>query len=121
MTKARTPKATDSVTTSQPNSTRVHLHRGKPEVINSGGLHSIEATSKTYGMKPAAPIATDHPARKKRTVALHHAASTPTGYTCPELGRNPGMHPARFAAYALPSRVGNCLHYPDGRVEEVAA
>lgn len=37
-----------------------------------------------------------------------------------ELQRNVGIDPARLAAFALPSRVGNRLHYPDGRVEVVA-
>lgn len=44
-------------------------------------------------------------------------ADYPSGYTCPELARNPGIQPERFAAFALPSRMGDRLHYPDGRVE----
>lgn len=41
-------------------------------------------------------------------------------YTCPELKTNPGLPEGRMAAYKLPSRVGNKLYYPDGRVEPVA-
>ena len=37
-------------------------------------------------------------------------------YTCPELQQNPGIPATRFAAYSLPSRSGDWLYYPDGRV-----
>ena len=36
-----------------------------------------------------------------------------------ELRPNPGIGPERFAAFLLPSRIGNRLHHPDGRVEEL--
>jgi len=38
-------------------------------------------------------------------------------YRCPELRRNAGINAERFVAFDLPSRIGQRLHYPDGRVE----
>lgn len=37
------------------------------------------------------------------------------GYRCPELARPAGVTAERFIAFTLPSRVGDWLHYPDGR------
>lgn len=42
-----------------------------------------------------------------------------THYQGTELQATPGIGPERFAAFALPSRVGDWLHYPDGRVERM--
>lgn len=52
-----------------------------------------------------------------------HAAKLPKvkyePYTCPELSRNVGLTEDRFTAFALPSRMGNQLRYPDGRIESI--
>ena len=40
-------------------------------------------------------------------------------YKCPELKDTPGIPASRMRAFALPSRVGNRLHYPDGTVKEL--
>jgi hypothetical protein len=49
-----------------------------------------------------------------------HATKVPVPkyevYHCPELGRNPGLTDDRFTAFELPSRRGNNLYHPDGRV-----
>ena len=38
-------------------------------------------------------------------------------YLCPELERTAGIPEDRFAAFQLPSRRGDLLHYPDGGIE----
>lgn len=47
-------------------------------------------------------------------------ATTGDPYKCPELRVNPGITADRLVAFALPSRRGNRLHFPDGRVEVLA-
>lgn len=42
-------------------------------------------------------------------------------YDGAELRTTPGLTPDSLHAYRLPSRVGNRLHYPDGRVERLEA
>lgn len=48
--------------------------------------------------------------------AIRNATRTTGTYAGTELQRNPGIGPERYAAFDLPSRMGNRLHYPDGRV-----
>lgn len=43
--------------------------------------------------------------------------NTSLSYQCPEMNRTRGIPEARFAAFNLPSRFEDFLHYPDGRVE----
>lgn len=40
-------------------------------------------------------------------------------YKGTELQPTPGIRAERFAAFDLPSRIGDKLYYPDGRVEAV--
>lgn len=40
-------------------------------------------------------------------------------YSGVELQRNPGITAERYAAFQLPSRVGDRLHWPDGRTTRV--
>lgn len=45
------------------------------------------------------------------------ATHNPDTYEGEELQRPAGVGPARLRAFALPSRMGGKLYYPDGRVE----
>lgn len=75
------------------------------------------------------PMHQPRPRRKVRTASIlrrwAQAASTtgpsarlnPNDYQGHELHRNAGVTEGRFAAFTKPSRVGDWLHYPDGRKE----
>lgn len=127
--------ATDTSTSTAASNTRpattkaTHLQRGRPAPIRSNGLHSIvPAKTSVHGKVLISPVPSqaELAARRKSerlelassTMPISNASSTGT-YNGAELQRNPGIPAARFAAFALPSRVGNRLHYPDGRVEVV--
>ncbi|PKO63806.1 MAG: hypothetical protein CVU23_09545 [Betaproteobacteria bacterium HGW-Betaproteobacteria-17] len=47
------------------------------------------------------------------------AARSANDYQGTELKQNPGIRNDRFAAFALPSRIGSKLHWPDGRVTSI--
>lgn len=40
-------------------------------------------------------------------------------YHCPELRPDPSILPSRMVAHQLPSRVGDKLYWPDGRVTDL--
>lgn len=50
----------------------------------------------------------------------HNNASSHGTYTGADLQPTAGATPARLRAFSLPSRVGNKLYYPGGRVEVIA-
>jgi hypothetical protein len=86
---------------------------------------TYEARHQTSAQKRAATLAANaareraNQARIAREARERSQMLSSGTYTCPELQRNPGLTDERFAAFALPSRVGKRLHYPDGRIEKV--
>lgn len=100
----RTPKATDSVPLSQPNTTGVHIQRPKPEKIRTGGLHSIAATGKAYPGTDELVARLKSERLELATSAVPVRNSTMRGapYTCPELRSNP-PRAGSADAYRLPS------------------
>lgn len=116
----------------QPAAKSKHLQRGRPAPLRANGLHDIVmANTSATGKVLLSPVPSQSELlARRKSERLELASSTmpirnstvkaDKPYTCPELGRNPGIADSRFEAFAKPSRVGKRLHYPDGRVEVVA-
>lgn len=78
------------------NPAKVHVHAPRPEVIRAGGLHGIEATGKTYGIREITPAVA--------VAQRPHCNSTmPNGNPCPGLYAAPAR-PGASDASRLPSR-----------------
>lgn len=100
------------------NITGMHLQRKPPEKLRAGGLHSIKDTALAFGqikLIAPSPAAT---AASQRKPTLWSNATTPSGYTCPELTSYTGR-PGAMDAFSKPSRVGSTLFYRDGRTEDL--
>lgn len=100
------------------NTTLVHLPRKTPEKIRAGGLHSIQDSSITFGdIQLIAPSPATNAASQNSPTPWRNA-TTPRGYTCPELAPYTGR-PGAMDAFNKPSRVNTTLVYRDGRSESV--
>jgi len=71
---------------------------------------------------PACPQDRQRRARREKitTAPRERPISNATArdrYDGAELRRSPGLTPGRFAAFDLPSRMGNRLYFPNGHME----
>jgi hypothetical protein len=96
---------------------RAHLpeHIVRPALTIMVQAGRVEGTSG----KPALYRLAKQSLRHVNTHMGRGPSDYPTGYSCPELSRNPGIGADRFEAFKLPSRINDRLHWPDGRVTSV--
>ena len=100
------------------NTTDVHLQRKPPAKLRAGGLHSIKDSALEFGqIKLATPSPAANAASQNSPTPWRNA-TTPRGYTCPELAPYTGR-PGAMDAFTRPSRVGKALFYRDGNTEAI--
>jgi len=92
------------------NTTGVHEHAKPAPMRRTGGLQPI----------PTVPGIHTHKLDLRTTPPAEAPAwRTSAPYTCPELRQPTAIAPARMAAFALPSRTGATLRFPDGRIAPI--
>lgn len=100
--------------TRRTSSTAAHLHERPSPTPQASGLHDIHFISKTanYGRMRRG----DRVDRSLAQVPISNASSRAI-YDGAELRAH--VRPGALAAYSLPSRVNNRLHFPDGRTTDM--
>lgn len=129
MSKPTTQWATTANTAPKPDR-KTHAHRAPPKPLRKNGLHTVAESSPASSLQSPYTTCKPHPmdwvraeqARLRNWATGHPQPirnSTMRGdpYTCPELARNPRDG---GPSSQLPSRVHERLHYPDGRVTDLA-
>ena len=105
-----------------------HINQPCPPKLRKSGLHDIERASFVSSTSGTLVSSLDKRTRQAQQDELLRLASSNVRicnaskqgtYDGRELHQNPGIPAERFAAFALPSRVGGRLFYPGGRVEVV--
>lgn len=122
MTARKKPRGEPVYVPTVPNTTSVHIQRARPEPLRQAGLQDITDSISSYGRhgKKAQRAANARRMQERLAIASsaapYCAATTSGEWSYPALQRNPGIPASRYVAFDLPSRMGNRLHYPDGRV-----
>lgn len=103
--------------------TKLPMAAVRPSVTTLVQAGRIETTGRPDKNGKEAPLYRLAPPERANRSAPRTTRKWPSderrGYRCPELHQNPGIGAERFAAFALPSRVGNRLHWPGGKVTDL--